>query len=112
MASLSLNMASAIFSKFDIVLPLVRFSMRVQVLPHSRKVGLASGVRGAGAERLGFPSAVRGILGVVPSHCAESGRHSPNATRITAIFLTMVPPSRIHRAVNEVAAPDSHLLLR
>src|SRR5580704_11074336 len=46
---------------------------------------LPSAVRGAGAERFGSPSAVRGMPGVlIVSHCAAKGADSKNAKAITA----------------------------
>jgi hypothetical protein len=51
--------------------------------------GVPSGVRGAGADRFGLPSAVRGIprVGCV-NHCAESGALSAIvATAIKEAFI-------------------------
>src|SRR6266853_2133929 len=44
--------------------------------------GLPSGIFGAGAERFGFPSGVRGTPGVGDFHCADAG--TKDAKRSTA----------------------------
>src|SRR5215469_7793525 len=54
----------------------VHFAPQLSLVTHPyipEKSGFPSGRRGAGALRLGFPSGVRGTLGVgYPSHWAES----------------------------------------
>src|ERR1700686_359976 len=50
--------------------------------------GLPSAVFGAGADRFGFPSGVRGTPGVGEfSHCAESGTHVERRTTKVRIYL-------------------------
>src|SRR2546425_6700643 len=47
------------------------------------KSGLPSAVLGAGAVRLGFPSAVRGVPGVgYDSHCASAGTEQTDTNKI------------------------------
>src|SRR5580658_5352502 len=64
--------------------------------------GFPSAVRGAGAARLGFPSAVCGTLGVAyPSHWAES------TAGVTAKMITAAQPILIVLIIRKIASYPS-----